>query len=30
MVYAPKSMEDVDVIEEIVSAAVQYVAGVKV
>lgn len=30
MVYAPRSMEDVDVIEEIVSAAVQYVAGIKV
>ena len=30
MVYAPKSMADVDVIEEIVKAGVQYVAGVKI
>jgi hypothetical protein len=30
MVYAPRSMADVDVIEEIVAAGVQFLTGVKV
>ena len=30
MLYAPKTMEDVDIIEEIVRAGVQYLTGVKI